>query len=990
MAPRFLGGLGGEAHQNLDALIQEVGRLVRLSMDRAVDGAVPAGGKHGLEEQLRQKLQAVPKERMEAIRAKARGRLRATPDEQRKYYGTFARCSNRNEGNLESNAREAGSDPAIRSLVKRFWNQGKGRPAEDIGVGRLLNDECLARKERPVAVELWATRITCVNDFDREAGKDEIFIGAVTHDIYNGRDTMTAPVKVGEFNRKDRGKSRAINIKLGSMPIGPGLWRDALYFATLYLGEKDLGGMKRFMEKDGLSSYEFFELTALMYVTGLSSLMGSSLAGDDGFDGKRLLGAMASGLGGLFVANRVTAAASPLSGLATAIVEAVIGALVHAVADDMFPPQVVPFHLFVPPGKPLDTLNVAGAAPFRYTQELLRGENVARYDVEYEWRVTVAPAADADLVIPKATEAASAAEALRNLDKIEHIVVVMLENRSFDQMLGFLTADRGRTDLQDPVTREHFNVLFKENINSAKSAGTPDLTDIDHPIHVRPLADTWLEEDPGHSIQAVARQVLGAILPNAEGAGVSGSEDPHWPTEEQLAALRKDTGLAFLPAKMKGFARDYFVTLQHRGNLVTQRSPQVPGPEDVPALVAQVGDIMGYHTATHLPTYDLFATEFAVCDRWFSSFPGNTWVNRTISLTGAPARQLNPNKDGRSATGEHVAHVHWIVNNDMPFDERSFFHVLDGETYKGKPIQWAFYSQDMPSLLLVDASYASELKNRVEGQPNRLRSLGRFFKDAEEGRLPHVSWVDPNFMDIGQMSDNLFGWDPQKDTDGYFTGHLVDVNHANDDHPPVDVSHGQSFLLAIFRALMQSPQWEKTMLIVTYDEHGGFHDHVPPPPNETFAPEPVSLAESPAFVSLGARVPAMVVSPWVDRQLVSHMQFDHTSIIKTILTKFCRSASGAVSPRVTNANHLGWLLNAKEARFVQRAPVADKKKSARGPMLTNLAEGLATLMAIRRGGDGRRNQGVRREPTDLQRQVHEGRKEILARTFKGKARPAGR
>ena len=105
-----------------------------------------------------------------------------------------------------------------------------------------------------------------------------------------------------------------------------------------------------------------------------------------------------------------------------------------------------------------------------------------------------------------------------------------------------------------------------------------------------------------------------------------------------------------------------------------------------------------------------------------------------------------------------------------------------------------------------------------------------------------------------------------------------------------------------YQALLNSPAWEKVLLIIVYDEHGGFYDHVPPP---------IAADDSPNFRRYGCRVPAFIVSPWVQRSGVSHTLFDHTSIIKTILLRFCRQPDGTIpdmGARVAAANHLGGLL----------------------------------------------------------------------------------
>jgi phospholipase C len=177
-----------------------------------------------------------------------------------------------------------------------------------------------------------------------------------------------------------------------------------------------------------------------------------------------------------------------------------------------------------------------------------------------------------------------------------------------------------------------------------------------------------------------------------------------------------------------------------------------------------------------------------------------------------------------------------------------------------------------------------------------------FLEDAAYGRLPAVAWIDPNFKDF-----NLIGSPP------------------DDDHPPSDVAHGQELAVLVYNALATGPQWDKTLLLVFYDEHSGFFDHVPPPENP---PD-----DHPAtFTRYGVRVPAFVVSPWVKAGTVSHTLFDHATIPKTILQRFSptqldarsnpsgiahareRNLSHHISRRIADAAGLGELLTLSEPR----------------------------------------------------------------------------
>jgi len=172
-----------------------------------------------------------------------------------------------------------------------------------------------------------------------------------------------------------------------------------------------------------------------------------------------------------------------------------------------------------------------------------------------------------------------------------------------------------------------------------------------------------------------------------------------------------------------------------------------------------------------------------------------------------------------------------MMRNDV-ITLRSIFHVLDE-----LGISSGYYSSNLPFC----AAY---------GYTN-FRPIAEFYGSAAAGTLPALSIVDPILTAL--------------DTIG------------NDDHPPADVRDGQAFLASVHDALAQSPQWNRSLLVVTYDEHGGFYDHVPPPETADDLPE---------FRQLGCRVPSLLIGPQVKRGKVIDTQFDHASVIATVCKKF--------------------------------------------------------------------------------------------------------
>ena len=226
-------------------------------------------------------------------------------------------------------------------------------------------------------------------------------------------------------------------------------------------------------------------------------------------------------------------------------------------------------------------------------------------------------------------------------------------------------------------------------------------------------------------------------------------------------------------------------------------------------------EVMQYMQRADLPIYYALADNFTVCDKYFCSVMGPTWPNRFYGHCG-------------TSLG--------MTSNDFPPDG-SYVIPNVWEQLTAKGVAWGYYFTDLPFVFLIDGVY----------QPDSPRFIEDFVADCEAGTLPAVCWVDPAF--------------------GF-----------NDDHPPHHVAMGQEFVAAIYKALSTSPLWDKCLLIITYDEHGGFHDHVPPPKTDDDY-----VADG--FDQLGFRVPVLTVGPWV-KQGVCNTTFDHTSWQKFICDKY--------------------------------------------------------------------------------------------------------
>jgi phospholipase C len=444
-------------------------------------------------------------------------------------------------------------------------------------------------------------------------------------------------------------------------------------------------------------------------------------------------------------------------------------------------------------------------------------------------------------------------ESLARLQEVKHIVVLMMENRSFDQMLGFLQLEGLEVD---GIASAKPNFDAEGNEYKPFEWG-PGETAPEPPPGLKPKI-----LDPCHSPSCVNSQ------------------------------LKDDNS---------GFVKNFAHTRKDENGQPVELSPdflKVP---------------MGHFGAGHLPVYKHLAHNFCVCDRWHSAIPGDTWPNRLYSLAGKEGPSIG-HKPG--LLGELLKDVKGLpavggIAGAPIFEVEAFTRQLHDS-------QWRWYSHDPATLRAADSYYRdfSHIKRDNFAYFNRkkislLTEAGEaaivthdsFLDDAAKGELRDVSWIDPNFIDLSVL-------DPS----------------SNDDHPPSDVWAGQALVLEIYEALASSPNWEDTVFVIVYDEHGGFYDHVVPP----------KVEDRSGYGTLGVRVPALMIGPRV-RKFVCHETLEHTSLIATILKRFAANpehAIGAMPERVQRAPHLGMALEAEprqdlEPRDQLHAEMAEWRKAAR-------------------------------------------------------------
>jgi phospholipase C len=402
------------------------------------------------------------------------------------------------------------------------------------------------------------------------------------------------------------------------------------------------------------------------------------------------------------------------------------------------------------------------------------------------------------------------------LPNVQHIVVVMLENRSLDSMLGSLySGDCTPGLVLPPGSAVAFDGLKPGLSNPTNqgffAAGPFDTAPVQRVVESTTVPDP----DPQETFDNVTFQLFGPEAPNA---------NPKWPNQ--------------------GFLLNYATTKTTDPTQVLQ----CHGPGQVPIL-------------------STLARSYAVSDAWFASVPSQTWPNRAFVHAGT--------SNGRVNNGQPPDPLQWNVP--------TIFNVLSKIN-----TSWVVFHDTT----LVPSLTRTMFPKLWDGafDPHFL-GFQDFVNACANNALPKYSFVEPSF--------------------------LLDPNDA---HPPHDVNAGEAFLHAIWTAVSTSPGWNQTLLVITFDEHGGCYDHVLPP----FGAKPPDAASAPGdkgfgFDRFGVRVPTIVVSPYVAAGTVFRsdgaVPYDHTSILATLRDWIgIEAATMLPSARVAQAPTLAQVLSLQSPR----------------------------------------------------------------------------
>lgn len=408
---------------------------------------------------------------------------------------------------------------------------------------------------------------------------------------------------------------------------------------------------------------------------------------------------------------------------------------------------------------------------------------------------------------------------------IKHVFVLMLENRSFDHMLGFLKNDISQ---------------YSNCYNGVTYPATKP-------------ADYIMPYDPGHEFEDALEQLCGA-----------GAVYPK--------------GGPYPAINNSGFVSNY----------ATTKSKGEGG------ATSNFGEIMKcYDTASQLPVMTALVNTFTLCNNWFSSLPGPTWPNRFFVHAASSG--------GLDHSPSMAEIIEWETIHGFSFPNQSIYHHLSKHKKK-----YRLYRGVLHPIAGCIPGVAA-LKGIQFWDTHRYE---KFENDVNDNYDYDYTFIEPNYGDI--INNSYSGGQSQ--------------------HPMDDVRGGEALIKSTYEALRNSPIWENSLLIITYDEHGGFYDHIAPPA----APPPGDNAgkkynrHSFMFNQYGVRVPAIIVSAYTPNSICTTL-FDHSSVPATLEAMFKMpplTGRDKVANNVTSLASLSTARTDTPARLPNVATVSEAEEIA--------------------------------------------------------------
>jgi phospholipase C len=443
------------------------------------------------------------------------------------------------------------------------------------------------------------------------------------------------------------------------------------------------------------------------------------------------------------------------------------------------------------------------------------------------------------------------------LNRIDHIVVLMMENRSFDNVLGWLYDPNNKPPFNKVPNGQTFEGVSGKNLTNPRSDGSQV------PVgQGTSMIDPY--PDPNEPYTSVYAQMYNDHSnPNPV---------PNPTTSPSMKGFVIDYAAAIAAAGVQPHGCSRILSALFRG-----RSPMAFDP----------GIIMNCFTPASLPVINGLANAFGVCDHWFCSVPTQTLPNRSfLHAATSSGYVVNGWK-----TGPHEWDIAYLLNKTETIFNLLSQAGVDWRIYHGGPF------------LLCNALVTQDRLWEYVPSGRHFFPFKQFLDDASRGDLPAYTFIEPNMLCSRQYG-------AENDMHPAFA--ITETGAAT------NVLYGDELFLQIYEALIKGPRWNSTLFIITFDEHGGTYDHVPTPPPPAAVPDHLTIPPGAPgysgfdFKRYGVRVPAVVVSPWIQQGTVFNTVFDHTSVIKTISNRWLNGKN--LTQRDLNARDLSEVLNSPKAR----------------------------------------------------------------------------